>query len=55
MQARHAAQSSSFLKKRSKKLLIVWAELFRERPKPRQIQIFCFFFSKKKAFLWASP
>jgi len=39
--------SSSFLKKRTKKLLFPWAEL-PERPKPKGPKVFCFFFSKKK-------
>jgi hypothetical protein len=41
--------SCSFLKKRTKKLLVIWAEPCPEKPKPKQTKVFCFFFSKKKA------
>jgi hypothetical protein len=42
-------QESSFLKKRSKKLLHSGYSLSREAA-ARQIKVFCFFFSKKKSF-----
>jgi len=41
-------ESSSFLKKRTKKLLIAVADL--SQAPPKDIKVFCFFFSKKKAF-----
>jgi hypothetical protein len=41
----------SFLKKRSKKLLDIWLRLFR-RGSAQDSKVFCFFFSKKKSFLY---
>jgi hypothetical protein len=42
--------SASFLKKRSKKLLLT-AGCGRRLPTPPGPKVFCFFFSKKKRFL----
>jgi len=42
--------STSFLKKRSKKLLLNWTGVF-DGHWPRFREVFCFFFSKKKFFL----
>jgi hypothetical protein len=41
--------SGSFLKKRTKKLLFVWAEPIRKSRSQKQPKVFCFFFSKKKS------
>jgi hypothetical protein len=41
---------TSFLKKRSKKLLQIWLPALAVRG-VQQIKVFCFFFSKKKTFL----
>jgi hypothetical protein len=40
--------SSSFLKKRTKKLFFIWLSLS-GRAEAKQAEVFCFFFSKKKA------
>jgi hypothetical protein len=45
------AESSSFLKKRTKKLLRNLAAAYPDGPKPKGSKVFCFFFSKKTAFL----
>jgi hypothetical protein len=58
-----AAESGSFLKKRTKKLLRITARsirkgrsqnpgsLYPETPKPKQSNVFCRSFSKKQSFL----
>jgi hypothetical protein len=42
---------TSFLKKRSRKLLILPASAFPDRENANSVKVSCFFFSKKKAFL----
>jgi hypothetical protein len=44
-------KSSSFLKKRTKKLLLLGMRTDRSDRASQQIKVFCFFFSKKKYFL----
>jgi hypothetical protein len=47
-------ESSSFLKKRTKKLLFLWlraSRIGRHDQLTKRIKVFCFFFSKKKYFL----
>jgi hypothetical protein len=43
--------SSSFLKKRTKKLLFAAVRVDRSGPVNQLAKVFCFFFSKKKYFL----
>jgi hypothetical protein len=46
-----AQKSSSFLKKRTKKLLFASVRASHSSSVNQQIKVFCFFFSKKKYFL----
>jgi hypothetical protein len=39
-----------FFEKKKQKTFASPGSLFPERPKPKQLKVFCFFFSKKKIF-----
>ncbi len=43
------------LQKKKRKTSTTWSSLYPERPKPKESKVFCFFFSKKKAFLAGPP
>jgi hypothetical protein len=44
-------EGCSFLKKRTKRLLRALSRTLQAAPTPKFAKVFCFFFSKKKAFL----
>jgi len=48
-------ERTSFLKKRSKKLLRVFTRDIEKSPGGKLSKVFCFFFSKKKFFLPVFP